>query len=235
MAEKKLHDNVSRNKAPSVLGRTVFVGLRALDTFWQYHLLSRGWSTQLIERLNGRTVQHSQIFWSSGALVSQPYYGVVLALSLLSSIKQIIAMLLVSEQETPVGSAVMVATFNTVINTVNTLLSVWVTTCPASTSHNFSLVLNNTIVLGLAAYAIGILTEMISELQRRAFKRNPANKGYATVTGGIVWGAFTCSFFFYDFATRGVPIMEEYLVYRYGEAYKRIQKKVKYSLIPGIF
>ncbi|PWY96060.1 hypothetical protein BO94DRAFT_562595 [Aspergillus sclerotioniger CBS 115572] len=246
MAGKKLHDNVLRTKAPSVLGRSVFIGLRALDVFWQYHLLSQGWLTRAIERLDG--------------FLPRPYYSVVLMLSLGSSVKQILAMLLVSEQETPVASAAMIATFNTVINTVNTLLSVWMATRPASTSKSSSLVTNPIIVAGLAAYTVGILTELVSELQRRSFKRNPANKGkpysgglfslarqinyggytlwragYATITGGVAWGGFVFSFFFYDFATRGVPVLDEYLVKRYGEPYKKVKRRVKYSLIPGIY
>ncbi|OOF97620.1 hypothetical protein ASPCADRAFT_144280 [Aspergillus carbonarius ITEM 5010] len=259
MAGNNLHDNVLRTKAPSVLGRAVFVGLRGLDVFWQYHLLSQGWLTRAIEKLGGHAIPESAI-WSSSGFLPRPYYAVVLMLSLGSSVKQILAMLLVSEQETPVASAAMIATFNTVVNTVNALLSVWMATCPASSSGSSSLIANPTIVVGMAAYAVGILTEMVSELQRRTFKRNPANKGkpysgglfslarqinyggytlwragYATITGGAAWGTFVFSFFFYDFAVRGVPVLDEYLVKRYGEPYKKVKRRVKYSLIPGIY
>lgn len=286
MAPQSLHDNVSRRKNASPVGKAIFIGLRALDVWWQHNLLTRGWATQAIEWLGGQSVSGSKILTSASVTTLQPYYGLVSLLSLGSSIKQIATMIFVSEQETSVASAITIAGFNTIFNSVNTLLSVWAVTsqAPGPVSPSNLTLANPLVAIGASAYLIGILTEAISEFQRTAFKKNPANKGkpyggglfslatninyggytvwragYALVTGGIPLAALTFSFFFYDFAARGVPVLDEYLTNRvsilspvvwitwqteggkadhsiqYGDAYREIKSRVKYRLIPEVY
>ncbi|RDW78935.1 uncharacterized protein DSM5745_05787 [Aspergillus mulundensis] len=234
-----MQDNVSRRKSASPLGRALFTGLRALDVWWQYRLLTSGWASAAIAKLHGHPVPTAQILSSAGAGAGaglQPYYGLITLLALGSSAKQIATMLLVSEQETPIASALTIAFFNTVFNSLNTLLSAWSVT---SQSPATGLLSSPAIALGAAAYTVGILTEAISEVQRTAFKKDARNKGapyagglfslatnvnyggytlwrggYALVCGGVPWGAVTFSFFFWDFAVRGVPVLEQYLVGR---------------------
>lgn len=240
---KPLHDNVSRRKASSPLGRAVFVGLRAVDVWWQYRLLTRGWGLQLIQKLRGQPVLSTQLWNTTGVLQLQPYYGLVTVLALGSSIKQIATILFVSEQETPVSSAILVGIFNTLFNSVNTLLSLWTLTsqAPPPASSNFPdyIIANPLVAIGFSAYLVGILTEAVSELQRRSFKKDPANKGkpyggglfslatninyggytvwragYALVTGGLPLAVVTFWLFFSDFVNRGVPVLDEYLTSR---------------------
>ncbi|EED18342.1 conserved hypothetical protein [Talaromyces stipitatus ATCC 10500] len=265
MPPKTLHDNVSRRKNASPVGRAVFVGLRALDVWWQHNLLTRGWAMQTIEKLGGQSISRSQILTSTNVTGLQPYYSLVSLLSLGSSIKQIATMIIISEQETPVSSAITVAAFNTIFNSINILLSVWAVTSQApsslSSSHfpNFFYA-NPLIAFGAGTYLIGILTETVSEFQRTECKKNPANKGkpysdglfsfathinyggytiwrtgYALVTGGLPMAALQFSIFFYDFVTRGIPVLDDYLANRYGDAYKEIKSRVKYRLIPGVY
>ncbi|KAL4908854.1 hypothetical protein BDW74DRAFT_73699 [Aspergillus multicolor] len=272
MSSKPLHDNVSRVKTPSPAGRAVFIGLRALDVWWQYRLLTRGWASQCIRQLGGSSIPITQILnaastTSPTSLTSlSPYYTLVTLLSLGSSIKQIGTMLFISEQETPVASAIAIAAFNTIFNSVNTLLSVWNLTSQIPTETEVPLspaefiLLNPLLTLGGGFYILGILTETISEIQRTLFKKDPENKGkpyggglfslatninyggytvwraaYALICGGIAPAVVTFSFFFWDFASRGVPVLEGYLLERYGDAYKEIKERVKYRLIPGIY
>ena len=108
---KPLHDNVSRTKSSSPLGRAVFIGLRAADVWWQYSLFSQGWASQLITKLGGSPVVAGNV-WATPSSSLHIYYHLVSFLSLGSSIKQIAAMMFVSEQETPVGSAALIAFFN---------------------------------------------------------------------------------------------------------------------------
>lgn len=241
MPSRTLHDNVSRQKNGSPVSRAIFVGLRLLDVWWQHSLLTRGWAAQIIERLGGQTIPATSILTSASVTGLQPYYALVSLLSLGSSIKQVATMIIVSEQETSVSFAIAIAAFNTFFNSVNTLLSVWAVTSQAPgpvSPNNFAQALfaNPLVAIGASAYFVGILTEAISEFQRTAFKKNPANKGkpyggglfslatninyggytiwragYALVTGGIPLAALTFSFFFNDFATRGVPVLDEYL------------------------
>jgi hypothetical protein len=174
----------------------------------------------------------------------QPYYKLVVLVSLGSSVKQIINMLFVFEQEVPVLAAVLISAFNTVVNSINTTMALWsvASANPISPSSpgSWSDTLRSPIVaIGLGIYAIGILTELGSELQRRAFKKDPASKGkpyagglfslarninyggyilwrtgYAMTTGGLLWALVTFSFFFRDFTTRAVPVMDAYLTGR---------------------
>jgi hypothetical protein len=236
-----LHDNVSRRKTASAVGRGIFIGLRALDVWWQYRLLRDGWAAQAIKTLGGQSVPVQQILTAANVTCLQPYYGLVSLLSLGSSVKQIATMMIVSEQETPVSSAITIAAFNTIFNTVNTLLSVWTVTSQAPTVVSSGqspayLFANPLIAIGAGAYVLGILTEAVSEFQRTAFKKKPENKGkpyggglfyfatninyggytiwragYALVTGGFSLATITFSFFFYDFAARGVPVLDDYL------------------------
>ncbi|KAM0544815.1 hypothetical protein ACHAPJ_011645 [Fusarium lateritium] len=255
----ELHDNVSRNKRFNALGVFTFVGLRSADVFLQYYLIRHGLATKLIETLGGRAVDTSQVIASTNIGIGlQPYYGIIASMALGSSVKQILTMLIVSEQDTPLSSAVVISFFNTAFNTFNSVLSLWaattnVTTGPASNP-------SPTVFIGFGFYLVGILAELVSELQRTAFKRNPANKGkpfsgglfslarhinyggytiwraaYAFTAGGWAWGLAVGSFFFYDFASRGVPVLDAYMSKRYGNEWTAIRAKVPYRLIPGVY
>lgn len=90
-------------------------------------------------------------------------------------------------------------------------------------------------ILGVLLFGIGITIETMSELQRRGFKGDRRNvgkpfkgglfglarninygghvlwkMGNALSAGGFVWGGLAGGGYFYDFATRGVPVLDEY-------------------------
>lgn len=225
----ELHDNVSRVKKANYLGNSIFVGLRAADVFWQYALLNRSWAARLVGALGGQAVT------STG--LANPYHKIITCMAFGSSLKQIVTQLVVSEQEMNPSSAVVIALFNTVFNTLNSIMSVWAVTSFAPTSGSLLETLQTPIIaLAVGAYSVGIFTEQISELQRTWFKKNPANKGkpyagglfslarhinyggytiwraaYALISGGYTWGLLVFSFFFSDFARRGVPVLDKYL------------------------
>lgn len=218
----EFRDNVSRTKAPAPLSKSIFVGLRAADVFWQYNLLHRGWAPSLVNRMGGHAVSASQIYNPITILQLQPYYGVVTLLAVGSSIKQIAHITLVFEQEMSVGSAVAIASFNTIFNSINTLLSVWTVVSPMTGYSTWTETVSSPLVaVGVGAYLVGILTEAVSEFQRKSFKQDPDNTGkpyggglfslatninyggytvwrggYALVCGGVAWGMATFAFFF---------------------------------------
>ncbi|KAF7548935.1 hypothetical protein G7Z17_g6729 [Cylindrodendrum hubeiense] len=257
---KELQDNLSRVKHFNILGTSIFVGLRAADVFLQFGLLQRGWAPRLIELLGGRAVGRELIV-NTAATQLQPYFGAISLMAFGSSLKQILTLLIVSEQDMQPPSAFLIAFFNTVFNSLNTIFSVWTVNSQVPASQTLAGVAQSPLVLfGVGFYAIGILTEMISELQRTYFKKNPANKGkpyahglfslarhinyggytiwraaYASTSAGWPWGIAVFSFFFYDFVSRGVPVLDKYLSERYGEQWKVIKKRVPYRLIPGIY
>ncbi|EHK42421.1 hypothetical protein TRIATDRAFT_149984 [Trichoderma atroviride IMI 206040] len=253
----KLHDNVSRVKKFNVLGTATFIGLRAADVAFQYTLLNDGWASKLVQTLGGRSVELAQL--NSAGRGLQPYYTIIAMMALGSSLKQIITMLVVSEQDTPVSSAIVISLFNTVFNSLNSLFSVWDVTSRSPPTAG-SILGSPSIIAGLGFYLVGISVELLSELQRTAFKKDPANKGkpyagglfslathinygaytiwrafYAFTSGGSLWGFAVGLFFFYDFAHRGVPVLDEYLSQRYGSQWATIKARVPYKLIPGIY
>lgn len=231
-----LRDNASRTKAPSPLGTSLFVGLRAADAVLQYNILRRGWGQEVITRLGGNAILATDA--AGGILGLHPYYATLAAFALGSSVKQAVNLLFVSEQEMPPQSAIMISVFNTIFNSANTLLSLWATSSMAPTSAA-ELSSSPTFLFGVGMYVVGMLTETISEFQRKAFKADPANKGkpyggglfslatninyggytlwragYAITAAGLPWGVVVGGWFFYDFATRGVPVLDHYCTER---------------------
>ena len=129
----------------------------------------------------------------------------------------------------------MIGVFNTVFNSINSMLSLWAWSS-AAVSEPLS---STSFVLGIALFSIGIFFEQFSEIQRKRFKSDPANKGkpfvgglffvalninyggytlwragYAMVAAGWLWGAFIGVFFFYDFYARALPILDKYCIER---------------------
>ncbi|MBE3045919.1 DUF1295 domain-containing protein [Candidatus Bathyarchaeota archaeon] len=150
-----------------------------------------------------------------------------------SSLKQILTMLIVSEQDTPASSAVQISVFNSIVNSANTLLSVWAATSQLPAE---GITKSPWVLAAAGLYLVGISTEFVSELQRTAFKRDPANKEkpyagglfslarhinyggytiwraeYASASGGWLSGLLVGAFFLHDFVTRGVPVLDQYL------------------------
>ncbi|ENH70213.1 hypothetical protein FOC1_g10000781 [Fusarium oxysporum f. sp. cubense race 1] len=117
----ELNDNVSRVKRFNFLGTTIFVGLRAADVWLQRALLEKGWASKLVEKAGGQPVSLVDPITAQ----IQPYFNVIFLTALGSSLKQILTMLIVSEQDTPPASAFLIALFNTIFNSLNTLFSVW--------------------------------------------------------------------------------------------------------------
>ncbi len=103
--------------------------------------------------------------------------------------------------------------------------------------------LSPTFLLGAAMCISGLIVEGVSELQRWRFKARPENKGkaytgglfsvarhinygaytvwrsgYALAAGGPIWGGVVFWFFFRDFVTRGVPVLDNYCTKRVSDA-----------------
>lgn len=190
--EPKDWDNQSREKKPSPLGTSIFVGLRAADTVLQYSILQRGWGSQLIQSLGGSVVPFATprdpalAYFGLG-----PYPAILSALALGASTKHVAWVLGVSEQEMLPTGALMIGVFNSVVNTLNTMFSLWTITSAApqmatqSASITDVITSSPTLMLGLGLYTVGIVTEFASELDRKRFKDKPENKGKPY--GGGLW------------------------------------------------
>ncbi|KAL8945901.1 MAG: hypothetical protein Q9222_007624 [Ikaeria aurantiellina] len=236
-AEPKDWDLASREKRPSPLGSTLFVGLRAADAVLQYHILRQGWATDAVTYLGGQAVPTV----GAGPLGLTPYGAVLTALGAGTSFKHVLWQVAISEQEMKPGAAVLISAFNTLFNSANTLLLAWALSSaapvdlPPSASIGEVLLSSPSLLTGVSLFGLGIVTELFSEFQRKAFKAKPENKGkpyggglwslatninyggytlwrtgYAMAAAGPVWGLAIGGWFFYDFASRAIPVLDRY-------------------------
>lgn len=182
----------SHEKKSSPLGTSIFVGLRAADTVLQYSILQRGWGSQVIQSLGGRVVPFATPRDSALAYFGLgPYPAILSALALGASTKYIAWILGISEQEMTPSLGLTVGVFNSVLNTLNTMLSLWTFTSGApqmvmqSASITDVITSSPILMLGLGLYTVGIITEFASEVDRKRFKDKPENKGKPY--GGGLW------------------------------------------------
>jgi len=219
----------SRDKDPSPVGSTLFVALRAADVYLQYSIL-RSFGGALLP-LGGPTTSTSSIF----SLGLTPYHTLIVALAAGSAFKQIVWQAFISEQTMPPTFALVIAGFNTALNSINTLLSLYSLTSGAPARVGSS-AFSWKVYLGLAMYVTGMALELGSEVQRKVWKMKKENKGkpcavglwgiatnvnyggyalwrggYACICGGLIWGAFITGGVSYDFIARAIPSMEQYL------------------------
>lgn len=257
----KSKDLISRGDYTSTpIGTAAFVLLRSLDPFLQYSILAHGLGTGVLHRLGLRTLPPgppSQTGISAiDGLGLSPYRLVLLGMAIGSAVKQNIWVTSIAAEPMGVKNSIIIGAFNSVFNAVNNYAFL-ATVTSASTESTFP---QPQLILGSALYVTGILVELISEIQRKRFKADPKNKGkpytgglwalarhinygaytfwragYAVAGGGYILGAIVGAFFFWDFSTRGVPVLNEYCEKRYGEDWEKFKKQTKYRLIPGIY
>ncbi|KAI9836326.1 MAG: hypothetical protein M1837_003414 [Sclerophora amabilis] len=257
-----LRDNVDRRHGSSPVGKTVFCGLRLLDSLLQYTILSRHVLASFVPMLLGGSLAPPAVSGTTTLLGLSPYQLLILSMAIGSSIKHTFWVIFISQQQMPVGLAFTIAGINTVMNSLNTVFSLWSRTSPySSTDPSWASVLQNApVLLGLLFYITGILVETSAEIQRSRFKRDSRNagkpygsglfgwarninyggytlwrSGYSFAAAGPVWGVTVGSFFFHDFATRGVPVLDKYCQQRYGDAWTEIRKRVPDVLFPGLY
>lgn len=194
--ESKPRDNIpTRGQyGTSLLGLGSFVGLRALDIFIQHAVLSN--ASTILSKINVSTFPSSTKPIAFG-LPLKPL--VLLGMATGSAIKQIFTVLFITNEVYPVKTSVGVSVFNTLLNTANSLVAF-----SFLSAQSWSLIVSRNedsfdtpAVIGLALYAVGIVTETVSEVQRKVFKNKPENKG-KVYSGGLFglarhinYGAYT--------------------------------------------
>ncbi|KAF1848027.1 uncharacterized protein K460DRAFT_307839 [Cucurbitaria berberidis CBS 394.84] len=257
----KKRDLIARgDHTPTPAGKVTFFILRGLEPFLQYSTLAHGLGTSAFHRLGLRTLppgppSHTGIALIDGLGLS-PYRLVLLGMSIGAAVKQNIWVSALSGEPMPVGGAVAVGAFNAFFNSVSTYAFL-LTATSASTRSNFP---QPALIIGSSLYVVGILTELMAEIQRKRFKSDPRNKGkaytgglwqfarhinyggytlwragYAMAGGGFMLGAVVGAFFLTDFAARAVPILNEYCEIRYGAAWEKFKRDTPYRLIPYVY
>ena len=253
---------------PSPFNRAVFVGLRVIDPFLQFAILSRHVGISWIPRLLGGTLfpatgTTSLLRPTNTGLILDlpPYQSLLLCMAVGTTLKHSYWAVALGKEEMLFKSAVVIAASATILNGVNSTLATWTLTSANPGASTMSDLLSvPTIAVGTTLFVTGILTETISEIQRRRFKDDERNKGkpyagglfslarninytgftlwkagYAMVAAGPSFGLLNAATQFYDFSQRAIPILDAYCAQRYGAEWEGIKKKVPKVLIPGIY
>lgn len=217
--QSQLKDYVTRTKGPSPLGTSLFVGLRLLGP-----VLACGILTQGSDFRAGSMFTYDSLNLSS----LSSHQLIIFLMATGGSLKHIFWILGISEQQLPAGTAIFFGALETILDVINTWLFMF--TSQPGTDLGLP-----RFVAGSSLFVLGLCTETVSEVQRRNFKSNPTNKGnpfsgglfslarninygghvvwkagYALASGGWVWAAVIGGSFLYDFATRGVPVLDAY-------------------------
>ncbi|PMD30477.1 hypothetical protein L207DRAFT_549432 [Hyaloscypha variabilis F] len=246
-------------KSRSPVGITIFVLLRCLDSLLQYLILAKNFGTPLLGTLPFSRPPTPAPDVCLGLFTKSL---ILLDMALGSTIKQIYTLLYTANEIMPVSSAVLISASQTLFNSVNSIISHTNTTLfltpgllLTDTWYGISLLF----ILSSFGYIIGIVSETISETQRKNFKDDPKNAGklytnglfafarhvnygsnlvwrvsYAVASGGWIYGLVNVVMFAEQFLGMGVPIMDGYCARRYGIQWIEYKRRVPYKLIPGV-
>lgn len=235
--ERSLFDRSQKSSCP--MPRFVFCILRAVDPYIQQLLIFNGYGHQILSKL------------AIDSIPAGPKGTVLVAMAAGCALKQIINMAFIFEAKMSTSAAVTICIYNTVLNSLAGLSSL---IYPPSNE------LGPLQYVGISMFTVGLLTELISELQRKSFKDNPANQGklytgglfslarhinyggYAfwrtglALTSGNYWlAALQFTWHMFDFTKRGVPELGNYCSKRYGDQWKKYEHDVPNILIPYIW
>jgi protein-S-isoprenylcysteine O-methyltransferase Ste14 len=235
--KKKPMDLIDRGvKGRSWPGTATFVGLRAAEPFLQYQILRHDLGASLLQKLGATTLPRGPPLVTNTPLDVvglSPYRSILLGMSVVAMLKQNFHHVFISQEYMGPAPAASVGAFNAVFNSINSLLFVCSQTSASVNGEHFP---QTPLIVGASLFVIGITTELGSEMQRAAFKRDPANKGkiydgglfglsrhinyfgytlwrsgYALAAGGWVWGATVAAWFTFDFTQRAIPVLQDYL------------------------
>ncbi|CAM1503353.1 Fc.00g081290.m01.CDS01 [Cosmosporella sp. VM-42] len=262
-AELKAKDFVPRGKkSSSPLNTSLFLGMRILDCFVQYFLLSGAFGTGLITFLGGNVIPPPEPLSTGIPLIDNlglsAYRLVLFTMLCTTAAKHIWFATCVTEEAWTVQGALGVGTYNITCNTLNNLLFLCAET--SATRLGAGETMGNPFFLaGVTLFVLGIGAEWQCEIHRKAFKKDPRNKGKAftkglfavvrhpnysgytlwrgslgLATSGLLSGSLISSFFLWDFWSRAIPALDEYCSKRYGAMWVEYKKKTPYRLIPFV-
>lgn len=226
-----LRDYASRTKAASPLGTTLFVCVRLMGPVLAYAILACGLGSGTMNALGLQAVSYGTSGNFLGLSFSQ---SIIFLMASGSCLKHIYWVLAVSEQEILPETGIFFGALEVTIDALNSLL--FMHNFPLrNVSQPAISTLRLQSMLAVSLYIIGLFVETSSEIQRRNFKRAVENRGKpyrggffslarninygshvlwktgnSLASAGWVWAAIIGGSHFYDFATRGVPVLDRY-------------------------
>ncbi|TKA80118.1 hypothetical protein B0A49_01364 [Cryomyces minteri] len=211
---------------PSPLGTGLFLGLRALDPFFQYQILAHGVGSSIIHKLGGQTLPQGPPLVTNSfidQLGLSPYRLVLLTMAIGSAVKQNYWLVGISNEELPPGTAtpLLVGTglyaAGIIIETLSEQQRKWFKQDPANKGRCYQ--------GGLFALSRHI----------NYFGYTLWRTGFAVAAAGWTWGAIIAAFFAYDFNARGIPVLDAYCQKRYGAQWAEYKRNVPYQFVPGVY
>ncbi|KAL1747818.1 hypothetical protein HDZ31DRAFT_80119 [Schizophyllum fasciatum] len=244
---------------------------RAADIPLQYALFKKGYALAALARVGlGPPAEVGSAALTTGPGVAGlgPIPTLLLGMYAVGSLRHAYWVTRTNTMYFGPAAGAVVSIYNTVMNTANTLVA-------AHTTARLSQVVTNVTYAdslggwaaslgwqqwaGLGLFVSGIAIEMYSEETRKAFKKDPKNKGKVDDTGffgvvrhpnylgytlwrtgaalatGSVPAAFvTLAFQVFQFAS-AIPHLSSHMAAKYGQQWKDYEDRVQYRVIPGVY
>ncbi|KAJ7042866.1 hypothetical protein C8F04DRAFT_1075032 [Mycena alexandri] len=252
-SEHRVNPNIS------VPGTITFVLGRVSDAPLQYLIFTQGWA---VKGLTAVGLRASNLLITAGPGVAGlgPIPTLLTGMYAVAGLRHGYWVLFTNTYHWPPSAALQVVAYNTVLNTVNTLVAVnALTSSPYPILGDFTDCMGWKQWAGLALFAIGISVEIIAEESRKHFKKDPRNKGkiddtglwsvvrhpnylgytlwragITLTTGSLIATAALTVFQVLAFTSGGIPGISGYMSAKYGQQWKDYTRRVPSAIIPGI-
>ncbi|TRM65615.1 hypothetical protein BD626DRAFT_547047 [Schizophyllum amplum] len=244
---------------------------RAADIPFQYVLFKKGYALGALVRvglMKPSEIGNAALTTGPGILGLGPIPTLLLGMYTVSSLRHAYWVTVTNTMYFSASGAGFVSFYNSLMNTANTLLTAY------TTSHLAQVVSNVTYAdsfggwaaslgwqqwVGLGLFTSGIAIEMLSEESRKAFKKDPKNKGRiddtglfgivrhpnylgyslwragATLATGSVPAAFVTLLLQVGQFASSIPHLSSHMASKYGQQWKDYEDRVQYKVIPGVY
>ncbi|KAJ3185995.1 hypothetical protein HDU85_000909 [Gaertneriomyces sp. JEL0708] len=225
-----------------LLGKIVFIGLRAADPVIQYCIFTQGWGHATLRYINIRPSLPL-----TGIL--SPRQTLLITLCSVTVARQIYWLLSLSENAVTSSEAVHVSLFNLTVDTLNSILSLTVPGWYCGMKQ----------CIGAAIFGVGSLVETVSELQRKYFKKDKKNRGKVNNTGlfrwarhinyggyviwrfgyalctGSVYAMWNPAMHLWDFTARGIPALDAYMSHKHKDEWAEYKRTTTWKMLPFLW
>ncbi|KAJ7271026.1 hypothetical protein C8J57DRAFT_1320477 [Mycena rebaudengoi] len=244
------------------IGIAVFALGRLSDAPLQYLMFSKGWAVKAMTAV-GLHASHLTVALGPGIGDIGPIPTLLTSMYAVAALRQAYWGLFTLDYSWPVGTALMVVTYNIVVDTFNTFTAVHslgpTGSAPLALLHSFPSSFGWQQWAGIAVFVAGLAIETVAEHTRKQFKKNPKNKGKIDDTGlwsvvrhpnylgytlwrvgitlaaGSVGAAVGFALFqIAQFVGSGIPGVATYMEAKYGQQWVEYTKRVPSAIIPGI-
>lgn len=253
-------------KRRSVAGTAVFLGLRSLDIPLQYKLLTGEWSLPLLSRIGLRPCAAVLAPRTTTGIAAVDRLGLtnptllLLAMAVGAAAKQCYWLTAICNEEFGPRASLIISAFNTAFNSINSMMLMTSLTSAANAWPGQVEGISAPMAVGAVLYVTGMYLEVVSEIQRRAFKENPKTKGkvcrtglwrvarhinyggyalwrsgYSLAAGGWVWGAMSAVFNLSAFIGSSIPELGSYMDKRYGREWQEYCGETRWVILPGFY